>query len=44
MISGMELPKNRLANISVMNTAAWGVFKAYAFYLVFLCDKKTNML
>ncbi len=32
MISRMELPKNRLTNITVMNTATWGVFKVYAFF------------
>ena len=34
MISGMELAKNRITDISVMNTAMWGVFKAYAFFCV----------
>ena len=34
MISWMELPKNRLANITVMNTVMWGVFKAYAFSFI----------
>ena len=31
MISWMELPKNRLANINVMNTVTWGVFKMFYF-------------
>ncbi len=30
----MKLPKNGLANITVMNTAMWGVSKAYAFFYV----------
>ena len=38
MISRMELPKNRLTNITVMNTVTRGVFKAYAFFLnIFAC-------
>ena len=32
MISPMELPKNLLTKITVMNTATWGVSKAYAFF------------
>ena len=33
MISWMELPKNRLTDITVMNTATWGVLKVYVFFL-----------
>ena len=40
MISGMEFPKNRFVNVTVMDKATLGVFKAYAFFclmnLIFL--------
>ncbi len=37
MISRVEFLKNRLANITLMNTATWGVFKAYAFFYLKFC-------
>ncbi len=35
MLSRMELPENRLTNITVINTATWDVFKAYAFFILY---------
>ena len=34
MISQMELLKNRLTNITVVNTVTWGVFKAHALFYI----------
>ncbi len=43
MISWMELPRNRLTYITVMNTATWGVFKAYAFLVFHYCWAWSNV-